>query len=139
MTFSPDGDRLATWGHGGKPLLWDFKTMKVVRTFERVPQESGTPKRGSGAMAFSPDGAKLAFAWTGGNGFDVKDVVMHAYTWDVGSGHFLGEEKAAGNRVRAVAFTREGDLRVAIGGDNVPQPGGPDEVVPLSIWHVPRS
>ncbi len=139
MTFSPDGGRFATWSRDGRPMLWDFKTMKVLRAFEPETHAPGAGRHGHSVMAFSSDGARLAFAWTEGSGFEAKDFVMHACVWDVGSGRRMSEAKAAGSRVRALAFTPQGDLRAAIGGDSMPQAKGPDTFVPLSIWHVLRN
>jgi WD40 repeat protein len=136
IAFGPDGRRFATWSRAGRPLLWDFETMTMVRACEF--QGPAMPNRGSAAMAFDPDGTRLAFAWTEASGPKARDVAMRVDVWDVGTGRFLGEVRATGYLVRALAFTPGGDLRVAIGGGSTIGADGHLQAIPLSIWHVPR-
>jgi WD40 repeat protein len=56
LTFSPDGEMLATVRANGTTLIWDPPTGKIVR-------ELPDAKSGAEAVAFSPDGTLLA---TGG-------------------------------------------------------------------------
>ena len=80
VAFSPDGAQVACWTEDGTPLLWDFRTMELVRACERRPgidlARFGT---GSTAIAFSRDGATLAFAWN-----DAECV--NVCRWDTASG-----------------------------------------------------
>lgn len=136
--FSADGRFFVSWSPAGRPLLWDFETMSLVRTFHPEPHVGGPPRHGAGAMAFSPDGTQFAYAWSEADDFKVRDLVMHAETWDVATGRFLGAVKAVGSRVRKVAFTPEGDVLVANGGVHDSGAGRREQVVPLAVWHVPR-
>lgn len=136
--FTPDGNQFITASLPGKPLLWDFETMTPVRALNPEPHVAEPPKRGSATMAFSHDGTKFAYAWTEADGFKVRDVIMHAESWDVATGRFLGAVKAAGSLVRKIGFSPDGGLQVAVGGVEDMEAAGGQRVVPLSIWHVPR-
>ncbi len=67
-TFSPDSRTLAT-GHEDGVTLWEVRSGRKVRTFQ-------SPRQASRALAFSPDGGRLA-----AGGYD-----GHVKIWEVATG-----------------------------------------------------
>jgi hypothetical protein len=106
--------------------------MELVRAFERgTVIDERAPGTGFKVLAFSPDGTKLTLAWNERDHARIN-------TWDTASGRRLTEARGPAGPVRAVAFARQGDLRVAVGGMGVPEPNSSNlKVQPLSVWHVP--
>ena len=96
VAFSPDGALLASREPAGvlKPegalKLWDVATGREVRTL-------GGPGRGLRAVAFSPDGRRLA-AETGRNPF--AEGPGEIAVWDLATG-----QKAVTLQGRSVAFS----------------------------------
>jgi WD40 repeat protein len=60
LTFSPDGQTLATAGNDGCIKLWNYHTCQQSRT---ISEQAGRIT----ALAFSPEGTQLAFADTDEN------------------------------------------------------------------------
>jgi WD40 repeat protein/serine/threonine protein kinase len=102
---------IATKGRGGV-RVWNGATGEPVRTLgtPRAPSslyESAGLVLGGGAIAFSPDGARLI----GGQG-NVLTV------WDVATGRELGTMRRHTGAVESVAFSRDGAQIVSGGADN---------------------
>jgi WD40 repeat protein len=82
VAFSPDGDRLATSSTDGTVRLWDGWTLDPIMTLATdgagLPVE--TTQRPIGKVAFSPDGARLAYTARGGVvrvlALDVDDLIQ---------------------------------------------------------------
>ena len=92
ITFSPDGDLLASKSRDGSLKIWDVNTKKLVHTIN-------TSQRGE--IAFSPDGNLLA----SGGGID-KVVNL----WDPNSGELLRTFEEHLDKVTSVAFNPNGDM-----------------------------
>ena len=84
MAFSPDGKRLATAGSvarqslpAGIVVVWDTETGKVLHQSDKLMM-------GAGAVAWSPDGKRLA-AGTDGAGGELPEA-GEVLVWDAGTG-----------------------------------------------------
>jgi WD40 repeat protein len=145
LAFSPDGKRLASAGTvGGKWIsegivtVWDAKTLKVVRRFDKVSTAAC-------AVAFSPDGKSVA-ATTVGTGGELPRG-GEAWVWDVEKGTalhtFHPKKPDYGEFVSAtdVAFGQGGKrLAVSVSGDSRGQPAGlivPEGPVLIKVWELP--
>ena len=101
VTFSPDGQTMATGSQDGKARLWNvtsgeelfrMATMKAVRD-----------------LAFSPDGSRLA-----GGGSD-----SYAYIWRVSDGKQLHRIKHPLPWVERVVFSPSGEYLITVNGDGI--------------------
>ncbi len=105
VTFSPDGRRLATGGHGNAVKLWDAETgRELARLAGRTPVGHADAV---GCLAFSPDGRLLA-----SGGWEDKSVKL----WDVATGRELASLGVHTDHVLYVAFSPDG--RRLASGDN---------------------
>ncbi|MGQ0602687.1 MAG: nSTAND1 domain-containing NTPase, partial [Anaerolineales bacterium] len=108
--FSPDGTRLATIDAYGFAKVWDVSLdapANQSRDLLTLPGLGpGNDVIASEAIAFSPDGTRLA---TAGDYSVVK-------VWDVVSGKELLAAPYYGGGVLAIAFSPDGQ-RIAVGGD----------------------
>ncbi|KAH6985432.1 quinon protein alcohol dehydrogenase-like superfamily [Ilyonectria destructans] len=100
VTFSPDGQHLASAAHDSTVKVWDATTGHCQATFEghRSVVQS---------VAFSPDGQRLASAsydWT------VK-------VWDAMTGHCQATLKGHRNLVQSVAFSPDGQRLASASSD----------------------
>jgi WD40 repeat protein len=96
VAFSPDGGRLATRTGDGTVRLWDAGTGQLLLQLKGVAM---------GALAFSPDGARLAIA--GGT----------VAVWDARTGQQLLEQKGHTDGATAVAFSPDGARLATAGRD----------------------
>lgn len=104
LAVSRDGLWLASADDRGVVALWDAATGRFVRLFARVyGYLNFLPARvaGSTALAFSPDGARLAF----GSGEEVVE-------WSVADGAVLSRHRL-GDQVDAVDYGPDGRLAAA--------------------------
>jgi WD40 repeat protein len=107
LALSPDG-RLLAAGDGLKLKLWDVATGRVVGEFKGCPSV--------GAVAFSPDGKKLAASdwhwWTD----DPPDAMSVVKVWDVASRRDLLTIQERG-RMFSVTFSPDGRMLATAGAD----------------------
>jgi len=98
-------ESLRHWSLDGKPLLWDFKTMTLLSPLEREPYKPGSVQRNSVAMAFSPEGRDSPLH---GPRISIRSEGPRHARRRVGRqfGRRLGETKATGSRIRALASRR---------------------------------
>ena len=99
ITFSPDGDLLASKSRDGSLKIWDVNTKQLMRTIN-------TSQRGE--IAFSPDGNLLA---TGGG----TDKVVNL--WDPDTGELLRTLEEPLDKVSSVAFSPSGDILASASAD----------------------
>ena len=98
VAFSPDGDILATGGHG-IVKLWDTDSGKSLRTME-------VPSNHIHSLAFSPDGQMMAAGGNDGNAIRL---------WDSNSWEELRTLEMPIISVRSLAFSPDGSLFAATG------------------------
>jgi len=118
VAFSPDGNLLATAGGDGYVRLWNPATREPVGKAMHADFGNGMPRpagRGHGsvyAVAFSPDGSRLASAGADG----------HVRLWNPATSRPVGKPLPADprneNGVYAVAFSPGGKLLATAGGDD---------------------
>ncbi len=139
MTFSPDGQTLATGGYGTLSYLWRVSDGKLLRQFDAGPTTGGlTP-------VFSPDGTMLAvgnrnaathiFDVTTGNVLHVLDpdqtqglqfspdgrTLAVAYVdgslrlWNAADGRLLHERKTAAEELYRVEWSPDGRILASAG------------------------
>ena len=103
VTVSPDGGRVAAADRSGRVGITDFATGQEVATF-RMAGEWAEKK----ALAYSPDGRRLA-----GTGEDGKNIdIWDAHTYERAA-RLVGHTAA----VYSVAFSQDGRRLVSAGGD----------------------
>jgi WD40 repeat protein/serine/threonine protein kinase len=107
--FAPDGETLVTSGFTGTPILWDATSGHVRRIL-------GGPEGWIGAVAFSPDGTRIATG-LGETDHGSGQVLI----WDSSTGRLirtLGKRAPAGdNGIVDLAFSRDGKLLASAGFD----------------------
>jgi serine/threonine protein kinase len=105
---SPDG-KLVAVGRAGKPVrLYDLAGHKQVRQFAPLPSASGGSDAGT-ALAFSPDGLKLA----AGDGLQQPVQVFDVATGVAEAGH----AEIDGTAIHQLQFSRDGTILRAVGAD----------------------
>ena len=105
VAFSPDGNRLASGGRGGRVLLWDTETGRLKQF---VLRHAGAVW----SLAFSPDGNTLAAATEGG----------YVYIYDISNPNRVERKhrlRAHSVRAWSVAFSPDGRFLASGGGDTV--------------------
>ena len=106
LAFSPTNTNQLAIGDGDRIVLWDLAS--------DVPPSLLASSTAVGALAFSPDGKKLASASGSGHGrVEVWDVVSGAQAWSK-LGHF---DRGKIEPALCVAFSRDGTLVASGGGD----------------------
>ena len=138
MTFSPDGQYLATGAYGTTATLWKTETGEKVRTFE-------TDTKGGLTIAFARDGKTLALGnrnstttlhdvatgkqlhvlpkrMTQEIRFNPSGTVLAAAyvdgsvaLWDVATGKLLHERATGANEVYTLDWSPRGDLLATAG------------------------
>lgn len=113
VTFSPDGQTLATAASWDKVRLWDTKTWEFKRTIdERQPSLS--------ALCFTPDGRMLCVGRTAGPRPEDKGGVQ---LWDLGSGNLVrtlvtpARSPTRDTRFGNVVFTPEANILATMNND----------------------
>ena len=101
VSFSPDGNLVATASWNGTAKLWDSHSGVLVK---EIPVSDSVVND----IAFSPDGDIIASAsWDG--------VVS---LWDVSSGELLAELSGHNNRVLSLSFSNDGERLASSSWDN---------------------
>jgi RNA polymerase sigma factor (sigma-70 family) len=112
LAFAPDGKTLAAaaGGRGGSSItihLWEVATGKGLRRLDtRLRQSGGLAYSADGALAFSPDGTRLAW------GHDTTLLL-----WEVATGAELHPHGGHRGPVRSVAYAPDGRA-LATGGND---------------------
>jgi WD40 repeat protein len=101
VTFSPDGQLLATASADGRTILWDPRTGRIVRPLLDA-------KHGANAVAFSPDGTLVA---TGGADSGVR-------IWTVATGEHKYLLLGHTNPVSALVWSPDGHVVATSSPDN---------------------
>jgi WD40 repeat protein len=107
FAFSADGNTMVT-GSWSSPVLrlWDIRTARDLRKVRG-------DKRGTSAVAFSPDGKTFAAAtgdWTAATGDGVVRL------WDVATWRATGELRGHAGVVRSIVFLPDGKTLLSGGG-----------------------
>lgn len=126
VTMSQNGEQFASWSATGTPLIWDFKSLALLRECA-APPNSSDRRAPFGVLAFSRAGDQIAAVWDNGN----------ALSWDVPSGKLVAGGKGPPGAVCASAYTAGGRLQIASGGRATARPDANGvKIEPLRIWDL---
>lgn len=123
--YSPDGKRLATGDKVGHIVVWDTDSGKQVTTLESPGMYTWDGRQrihsigGIRALAFSPDGKRLAVGGIGTIGnIDHLDgpARVEVFDWATGKATALFEKTKFKAIVNRLAFAPKGEWLVAAGG-----------------------
>ncbi len=106
LTFSPDGQRLASCGDDYTIRLWSVAAL-IDSAIDPEPVELAGHTDWVRTVCFSPDGRRLV------SGSEDKTIIV----WDADSGCQLKTLDCSGDRVRSVAISASGQF-LASGGDD---------------------
>lgn len=125
--FSPDSKLLATADRVGHVVIWEVASGKPVGTFESPEHYTWDPRArrhsigGIRSLAFAPDGQRLAVGGMGhvGNIDHLEGKArVHLFDWAKGERVALFEHSSHKGLVESLAFTRDGQWLVGVGGDS---------------------
>lgn len=119
--FSSDGRYAAIGGRSGEVSVWEIQSGRKLRSFWVVT--TGFSGGQIGAVAFSPDGSKIAAA-------SRKSI----YFWEVRTGKSLATMQAHNISVNALAFSADGLKLLSGGGMHSRSEDAFDS--PLKLWDV---
>src|SRR5262249_4067745 len=97
LTYSPDGQMLASGDRSGAIKLWDVRTKKERAN---IPSYTKTVH----ALAFSADGKILA----AGHEFDLKTRNPHLLLWNTDNGKRVAGLTPGATDIRSLAFSPKG-------------------------------
>ncbi len=108
VAFAPDSSLLATGDLDSCIKLWEVSTGRLVRTLHGWPPGTGRVQRSVGALAFSPDGTRIAA------GFGMPSMHEPDYgpqmikVWNPRTGVELAAWNAHQNSISGLAFAPDG-------------------------------
>jgi RNA polymerase sigma factor (sigma-70 family) len=108
LTFSADGELLASAGPNGGPRLWKTATGEEVARLTEKEAVPSAPRMGAHSLAFSPDGRRLASTYD-------KYVIL----WDVNARKEVQRLEGHEGHVHAVAFSPDGKQLASGGADRI--------------------
>ena len=103
VSFSPDGNTMATYNHTGLHL-WDVETYKLLQTFNQDP-ELVSPGFNDVNISFSPDGRTIV-TYT----YDKTSRNTALYLWDVPTNTLRNVLKGPYDFVDATSYSPNGNI-----------------------------
>jgi WD40 repeat protein len=114
VSFSPDGQRIASSSNDGTVRIRDVNSGRELQTLEHG--------RGVKALAFSPDGTRLATACE----FLDRDCKNRSIIfWKPGTGEILRQFPVSDNSIEDLAFSPDGKLLASVGYE-----------APVRLWDI---
>ncbi len=106
VSFSPDGNTMATYNHTGLHL-WDVETYKLLQTFDHAP-ELVSPGFNTTNISFSPDGSTIV-TYT----YDRTSYRTAVYLWDVPTNKLRDVLRGPYDFVEAISYSANGNILAA--------------------------
>ena len=103
VSFSPDGNTMATYNHTGLHL-WDVETCKLLQTFNHAP-ELVSPGFNTTNISFSPDGSTIV-TYT----YDRTSYRTALYLWDVPTNTLRDVLHGPYDSVDAISYSANGNI-----------------------------
>lgn len=119
IALSPDGRTLASGDTNSTITLWNLNTGEPIQTLDinipnPIPNSVGSD---IGALAFSPDGQRLAMGITT---FHKESSLWSDHSlqlWNVATGNQIAHWQGHTDAVRSIVFTGDGKTLISGGGD----------------------
>lgn len=113
LVYSPDSKRLATHSRDGTVKVWDARTGKQI-----LSVTVKTPPSGRGAVAFSPDGKRLAGSCLASTSYNVSaGGIGEIKVWDSETGQELMTLKGHTAMISDVAYSTDGKRLASVSGN----------------------